>query len=192
MFPIFDQNWAENLQQTLNGDTQTCILRLMLAKLLVTWRRDLLKVSLPSCLLLSPLSVSGPVPACDRVWGRLRKAGPRAQVVIPHRSRGSALWLPPALVVLPYQTLPPASSPPSISISLPHVPVKMHYCTLSRSSTVKTRRSISHIEAEAWAWNVQMSKSGRMFRTQIIRWSCPSQKCSVSYVTHCFWSEQER
>lgn len=35
------------------------------------------------------LSLSGPLPARDRVWGLLRKAGPRAQVVIPHRSRGS-------------------------------------------------------------------------------------------------------
>lgn len=125
---------------------QTCTLPLMLAKLLVTWHHDLLKVSLPSCMLLSPLSVSGPGPACHRVWGRLRKAGPRAQVVIPHRSLGSTLWLPPALLVLPYQTLLPPYSPPSISISPPHVPVKIDYCTRSHSPAVKTWCSVSHFQ----------------------------------------------
>lgn len=67
-------------------------------------RPDLLRVSLPS--LLSSLSVSDPLPVCDRVWGFwLCKAGPRAQVVISHHSHRSALRLPPALVLLSYQTL---------------------------------------------------------------------------------------
>lgn len=105
-------------------------------ELLVTPRHDLLKVSLPSRSLLSPPSLSGPLPACDRVWGLLRKAGPRAQVVIPHHSHGSAPSRPP------YQTLTPPSSPPSISISLPHVPVKVDYRTLGRFPTVKTRHPV--------------------------------------------------
>lgn len=65
---------------------------------------------LPLC-----LPLSGPLPARDRVWGLLCKAG--AQVVIPHRSHGScsptascsrrsAPSKPP---------LPPPSSPPSVS-----------------------------------------------------------------------------
>lgn len=58
----------------------------------------------------------------------LCKVSPRAQVVIPRSSRSSALWLPPALVVLPYQTLLPPSSPPSISTVPPHVPVRTVYC----------------------------------------------------------------
>lgn len=67
--------------------------------------------------LLSPLSVSGPLPACDRVGASYVKPVPRAHksssLITQLLSR--SLTLPPALL-LHVSSNPPSSIPPSISI----------------------------------------------------------------------------
>lgn len=90
----------------------------MFTELLVRPHHDLLKVSFSSCSLLSPLSVSGPVPACDRVGDCYVKPVPE------HKSSSLIAQL---LCSLTASCSPSAfaSSPQSISSSsLPHVPVK--------------------------------------------------------------------
>lgn len=100
-----------------------------------------LKVSLPSCLLLAPLSVSDPAPACCRVWGRLCKS--RSPSTSRHPSSLTQLRSLTASCSRRSALSNPSSSILT-SIPLPHVPVDMDYRTLSHSPTAKTRLSISH------------------------------------------------
>lgn len=130
-------------------------------------RPDLLRVSLPS--LLSSLSVSDPLPVCDRVWGFwLCKAGPQAQVVISHHSHRSALRLPPALVLLSYQTLYSSiltsiylhlSSSCPCQNGLPY-PRPPPYC-----ENTTPYQSFSMLSKHKGSWGVSMKCSDGCFQT---------------------------
>lgn len=107
-------------------------------------RDDLSKVSSSSRSLLSPLSLSGPLPACDRVGASYVKPVPRAHksssLITQLLSR--SLTLPPALL-LHVSSNPPSSIPPSISILFfspflpPHVPVNLDYLSHLPASTTQ-------------------------------------------------------
>jgi len=166
------------------------------------------KVSLPSCSVLSP----APLPACDRVRNCYVKPVPEHQSssLIPQLLCPPTASCSPPFRLIESSLLRPASPPSASIFSLPPSSLLVSpskWITVPAAATSspagKTRRhhrSLSMLNRHKGSRRVSMGlfMGSRMLHTHThthtIRGTFPSPKCHISSLTankHCFWREAE-